>query len=100
MLQIEKRVTFLICFILLIAVFNVAITYVDCGEEGGYSQFFEYKCIRSIDLCIFLYEGWLIAFWGIVCGNCYWFDLCLVQQHFVCCVLIHLSLHCGSYPVV
>ena len=99
MLQIEKWVTFLIlAFILLIAVFNVV---------GSLSMLIVEKAIdikslknmgasNNLISRIFLYEGWLIAFFGIVSGIVVGMTLCLLQQHFG---LLRLSNVPGAYVV-
>ncbi len=99
MLQIEKWVTFLIlAFILLIAVFNVV---------GSLSMLIVEKLedIRSLRNMgasdrmisrIFLYEGWLITFIGIVAGIVTGLILCLLQQHFG---LLRLSDIPGAYII-
>ncbi|WP_332457004.1 FtsX-like permease family protein [Petrimonas sp.] len=99
MLQIEKWVTFLIlAFILLIAVFNVV---------GSLSMLIVEKTIdikslrnmganNNLISRIFLYEGWLIAFFGIVSGIVAGLTLCLLQQHFG---LLRLSNVPGAYVV-
>ncbi len=99
MLQIEKWVTFLIlAFILLIAVFNVV---------GSLSMLIveKKKDIRSLqhmgasnDLVsrVFLYEGWLITFIGIVAGIVLGLVLCLLQQHYG---LLRLSDVPGAYII-
>lgn len=45
---------------------------------------------------IFLYEGWLIAFWGIIVGIAVGLILCLIQQHFG---LLRLGDTPGAYIV-
>jgi ABC-type lipoprotein release transport system permease subunit len=99
MLQIEKWVTFLIlAFILLIAVFNVV---------GSLSMLIVEKTIdikslknmganNNLISRIFLYEGWLITFFGIVSGIVAGLTLCLLQQHFG---LLRLSNVPGAYVV-
>ena len=98
MLQIEKWVTFLIlAFILLIAVFNVASSlYADCGKEEDIRSFRNMGASDQLISRIFLYEGWLIAFWGIIVGIAVGLILCLIQQHFG---LLRLGDTPGAYIV-
>ncbi|WP_294080367.1 FtsX-like permease family protein [Proteiniphilum sp. UBA5384] len=99
MMQIEKWVTFLIMvFILLIAVFNLV---------GSLSMLIvekrdDIKSLRNMGASdrlishIFLYEGWLISFIGIISGIVTGLTLCLLQQHFG---LLRLSDTPGAYII-
>lgn len=85
MLQIEKWVTFLIlAFILLIAVFNVAgsLSMLIVEKKEDIWSFRNMGASNRLISTVFLYEGWLIAFLGIVVGIVIGLTLCLVQQHF------------------
>lgn len=99
MLQIEKWVTFLILvFIILIAVFNVvgslSMLIVEKNED--------IKSLKNMGANnnqisnIFLFEGWLISFLGIITGVFIGLTLCFLQQHFG---LLKLSDVPGAYIV-
>ena len=99
MLQIEKWVTFLIlAFILLIAVFNVAgsLSMLIVEKREDIRSFRNMGASDQLILRIFLYEGWLIAFFGIVSGIVIGLILCLVQQYFG---LLRLGDTPGAYIV-
>jgi len=99
MLQIEKWVTFLIlAFILLIAVFNVAgsLSMLIVEKREDIRSFRHMGASDQLISRIFLYEGWLIAFWGIIVGIAVGLILCLVQQHFG---LLRLGDTPGAYIV-
>lgn len=105
MLQIEKWVTFLIlAFILLIAVFNVvgSLSMLIVEKRGDIKSLTNMGASRSMVASIFMYEGWLITFIGIVAGIVVGLTLCLLQQYFG---FIRLSDTPGayiidSYPVI
>lgn len=85
MLQIEKWVTFLIlAFILLIAVFNVvgSLSMLIVEKEEDIRSLRNMGASNEMVSRIFLYEGWLITFIGIVAGIVVGLVLCLLQQHF------------------
>jgi len=85
MLQIEKWVTFLIlAFVLLIAVFNVvgSLSMLIVEKESDIRSLQHLGASNSLISRIFLYEGWLIAFIGIIGGIVVGLILCLLQQHF------------------
>ena len=99
MLQIEKWITFLILtFIMLIAGFNVvgslSMLFVDKKED--IETFRNMGASTKLISRIFLYEGWLIAFIGIVVGILIGIALCLLQQHFG---FLRLSDTPGAYIV-
>ncbi len=99
MLQIEKWVTFLIlAFILLIAVFNVAgsLSMLIVEKREDIRSFRNMGASDQLISRIFLYEGWLIAFWGIIVGIAVGLILCLIQQHFG---LLRLGDTPGAYIV-
>lgn len=99
MLQIEKWVTFLIlAFILLIAVFNVAgsLSMLIVEKREDIRSFRNMGASDQLISRIFLYEGWLIAFWGIIVGIAVGLILCLIQQHFG---LLRLGNTPGAYIV-
>lgn len=85
MLQIEKWVTFLIlAFILLIAVFNIvgSLSMLIVEKTADIKSLKNMGASNSLISRIFVYEGWLIAFWGIASGIVVGLVLCLLQQHF------------------
>ena len=99
MLQIEKWVTFLIlAFILLIAVFNVvgSLSMLIVEKTIDIKSLKNMGASNNLISRIFLYEGWLIAFFGIVSGIVVGMTLCLLQQHFG---LLRLSNVPGAYVV-
>ena len=105
MLQIEKWVTFLIlAFILLIAVFNVvgSLSMLIVEKKDDINSLTNMGASNSMIANIFMYEGWLITFIGIITGIVIGLILCLLQQHFG---FIRLSDTPGayiidSYPVI
>lgn len=85
MLQIEKWVTFLIlAFVLLIAVFNVvgSLSMLIVEKESDIRSLQHLGASNRLISQIFLYEGWLIAFIGIIVGIAVGLALCLLQQHY------------------
>ena len=85
MLQIEKWVTFFIlAFILIIAAFNVVgpLSILIIEKKN------DIKILKSMGAGdetiarIFLFEGWLISFTGIVIGVILGVGLSFLQQHF------------------
>lgn len=105
MLQIEKWVTFLIlAFILLIAVFNVvgSLSMLIVEKKDDINSLTNMGASKTMIANIFMYEGWLITFIGIIGGIAIGLVLCLLQQHFG---FIRLSDTPGayiidSYPVI
>ena len=99
MLQIEKWVTFLIlAFILLIAVFNVvgSLSMLIVEKREDIKSLQNMGAPNSLVSRIFLYEGWLITFIGIISGIVLGLMLCLLQQHFG---LLRLSNTPGAYII-
>jgi len=99
MLQIEKWVTFLIlAFILLIAVFNVvgSLSMLIVEKRDDIKSLQNMGASNSLVSRIFLYEGWLITFIGIISGIVLGLILCLLQQHFG---LLRLSNIPGAYII-
>jgi len=99
MLQVEKWVTFLIlAFILLIAVFNVvgSLSMLIVEKEEDIRGLRYMGASNELIARIFLYEGWLITFIGIVGGITMGLILCLLQQHFG---LLRLSDIPGAYII-
>ncbi len=99
MLQIEKWVTFLIlAFILLIAVFNVvgSLSMLIVEKEDDIKSLRNMGADNRIISNIFLFEGWLISFFGVISGIVVGLVLCLLQQYFG---FIRLSDVPGAYIV-
>lgn len=99
MLQIEKWVTFLIlAFILLIAVFNVvgSLSMLIVEKRDDIKSLQNMGASNSLVARIFLYEGWLITFIGILSGILLGLILTLLQQHFG---LLRLSNIPGAYII-
>lgn len=99
MLQIEKWVTFLIlAFILLIAVFNVvgSLSMLIVEKKADIRSLQHMGASNRLVTRIFLYEGWLITFIGILSGMVMGLLLCLLQQHFG---LLRLSDVPGAYII-
>ena len=99
MLQIEKWVTFLILvFILLIAVFNVvgSLSMLIVEKRADIRSLQHMGASNRLVARIFLYEGWLITFIGIISGMVAGLALCLLQQHFG---LLRLSNVPGAYII-
>lgn len=99
MMQIEKWVTFLIlAFILLIAVFNVvgSLSMLIVEKENDIASLRNMGANNKLIANIFLFEGWLITFFGIVAGIVMGLILCLIQQHFG---LLRLSDVPGAFVV-
>ncbi len=99
MMQIEKWVTFLIlAFILLIAVFNVvgSLSMLIVEKENDIASLRNMGANNKLIANIFLFEGWLITFFGIIAGIVMGLILCLIQQHFG---LLRLSDVPGAFVV-
>lgn len=99
MLQIEKWVTFLIlAFILLIAVFNVvgSLSMLIVEKQDDIQSLRNMGASDRMISRVFLYEGWLITFIGIVGGITIGLVLCLLQQHFG---ILRLSNTPGAYII-
>ncbi|MDD4010304.1 MAG: ABC transporter permease [Fermentimonas sp.] len=99
MLQVEKWVTFLIlAFILLIAVFNVvgSLSMLIVEKRDDINSLRNMGASNNLISRIFLNEGWLITFSGIIAGIVTGLALCLLQQHFG---FIRLSDTPGAYII-
>ena len=99
MLQIEKWVTFLIlAFILLIAVFNVvgSLSMLIVEKKDDIQSLRNMGAPNQMITRIFMYEGWLITFIGIIAGIVTGLILCLLQQYFG---FIRLSDVPGAYII-
>ncbi len=99
MIQIEKWVTFLIlAFILLIAVFNVvgSLSMLIVEKKEDITSLLNMGASNRLISRIFLYEGWMITFSGIISGIVIGLTICLLQQHFG---FIKLSNTPGTYII-
>ena len=85
MLQIEKWVTFLILsFILIIAAFNVVgpLSILIIEKKNDIRILKSMGATNETIAQIFLFEGWMISFFGIIVGLVLGVGLSYVQQHF------------------
>jgi len=85
MMNVEKWMTFLIlCFILLIAVFNVigSLSMLVVEKQKDVIILRNMGADNRLISRIFLFEGWLISIIGAIIGITLGFLLCLLQQHF------------------
>lgn len=99
MMQIEKWVTFLIMvFVLLIAVFNLvgSLSMLIVEKRDDIKSLQNMGASEQLISRIFLYEGWLISFIGIISGIITGLALCLLQQYFG---LLQLSDTPGAYII-
>ena len=101
--RIEKWITYLIlCFILLIALFNVigslSMLILEKKQDAGILKRLgaDHKTIRKV----FLYEGVMIAFLGAFSGILLGVLLCLLQQHFGLLRLGRGDFIVDAYPVL
>jgi ABC-type lipoprotein release transport system permease subunit len=91
-----------LCFILLIALFNVigslSMLILEKKQDAGILKRLgaDHKTIRKV----FLYEGVMIAFLGAFSGILLGVLLCLIQQHFGLLKLGSGNFIVGSYPVL
>lgn len=85
MMNIEKWMTFLIlCFILLIAVFNVvgSLSMLIVEKQKDVIMLRNMGAGNRLISSIFLFEGWLISIIGAIIGIAIGLILCLLQQYF------------------
>jgi ABC-type lipoprotein release transport system permease subunit len=85
MISIEKWVTFLmLCFILLIAVFNVigSLSMLIVDKQKDITTLRNLGANNRLISRIFLFEGWMISALGAVIGIALGILICLGQQHF------------------
>ena len=85
MMNIEKWVTYLIlCFILLIAVFNVigSLSMLMVEKQTNVITMRNMGADNRLISRIFLFEGWLISIIGAIIGIIIGLTLCLLQEHF------------------
>ena len=105
MMNIEKWMTFLIlCFILLIAVFNVigSLSMLVVEKQKDVITLRNMGADNSLISSIFLFEGWLISIIGAIIGIVLGLALCLLQQYFGLLRLGNVSgaFVVDAYPVV
>ncbi len=84
-MRIEKWITFLIlCFILLIASFNIigSLSMLIIEKNDDIRTLRDLGADNQLIKRIFLFEGWLIAIVGAVVGIVLGIVICLLQQHF------------------
>lgn len=100
--RMEKWITFLmLCFILIIALFNVvgslSMLILEKKEDAGILTRLgaDNRLIRQI----FLYEGWLIALSGALLGIALGAGLCFLQQHYGWLKLGDGNFIVSAYPV-
>lgn len=99
MLQIEKWVTFFILsFILIIAAFNVVgpLSILIIEKKNDIKILKSMGAANETIARIFLYEGWLISFFGILSGLFLGLGISFLQQHFG---LLKLGGTPGAYMV-
>jgi len=102
MMNIEKWMTFLIlCFILLIAVFNVigSLSMLMVEKQKDVITLRNMGADNRLISWIFLFEGWLISIFGAIAGIALGLLLCLLQQH-VGLLRMSGSFVVDTYPVV
>ena len=105
MMNIEKWMTFLIlCFILLIAAFNLigSLSMLIVEKQKDVITLQNLGASNRLISWIFIFEGWLISLIGAIAGIFLGLLLCLLQQHFG---LLQLGNTSGAfivdaYPVV
>ena len=99
MLQIEKWVTFFILsFILIIAAFNVVgpLSILIIEKKNDIKILKSMGAANETIARIFLFEGWLISFFGIIIGLILGLGISFLQQHFG---LLKLGGTPGAYMV-
>lgn len=101
-MKMEKWVTFLIlCFILLIASFNIigSLSMLIIDKQDDIATLSSLGASKKLIKRIFLFEGWMISLVGAVGGIVLGTILCLLQQHFGFLKMGN-SYIVNSYPVV
>ena len=104
MMQIEKWVVFLmLCFILLIAVFNVisSLSMLIIDKKENIQTLWNLGADSQLLSKIFLFEGWMIILFGVLAGTALGLLLCLGQQHYGWLTLgSGVDFAVSAYPVV
>ena len=99
MMQGEKWMIFLIlCFILLLALFNVigSLSMLMIEKKGDVCTLRNMGADDSLICRIFLFEGWMISGFGVLIGIIIGLALCLLQQEFG---LIKLGETAGAFVI-
>lgn len=99
MMQIEKWMTFLIlCFVLMIAVFNIigSLSMLILEKERDVATLRSLGANNQLIARIFLFEGWMISSMGAIIGVAIGLFLCLLQQEFG---LVKLSGTVGAFVI-
>lgn len=99
MMQGEKSMIFLIlCFILLLALFNVigSLSMLMIEKKGDVCTLRNMGADDSLICRIFLFEGWMISGFGVLIGIIIGLALCLLQQEFG---LIKLGETAGAFVI-
>jgi ABC-type lipoprotein release transport system permease subunit len=84
-MKIEKWITYLIlCFILLIASFNIigSLSMLIIDKKGDIETLRDLGADNQLIKRVFLFEGWMISAVGALAGIALGTILCLLQQHF------------------
>ena len=103
MMQIEKWVTFLVlCFILLIAVFNViaSLSMLIVEKKEDVRTMRNLGADSRLISKVFLFEGWMIVTLGVLSGIVLGVLLCLAQHHYGWLKLGAGDFVVNAYPVV
>jgi len=99
MVQIEKRVSYLmLCFVLVLALFNVlgSLAILMTEKEDDVVKLRSLGADDKLINSIFLFEGWMISLFGAIIGIVTGIALCLIQQYFG---LIPLGKTAGTFIV-
>ena len=100
--RMEKWITYLmLCFILLIALFNVigSLSMLILEKKKDAKVLSSLGATQQDIKQIFLCEGWMIAFLGAMAGIALGILLCLLQQHFGILQLGDGSFIVQAYPI-
>ena len=100
--RMEKWITYLmLCFILLIALFNVigSLSMLILEKKKDAKVLSSLGATQQDIKQIFLCEGWMIAFLGAMAGIVLGILLCLLQQHFGILQLGDGSFIVQAYPI-
>lgn len=99
MMQVEKAITFLIlCFILVIALFNLAgsLSMLMNEKQDDVRTLRNMGADENLVKRIFLFEGWMISGFGALIGICLGLVLCFLQIRFG---LIRLGQAAGTFII-
>jgi len=101
-MKAERLAIFVILtFILIIASFNIigSLTMLIIEKEHDIEILKSLGANNSLIKKIFIFEGWLISFLGVVAGLALGFFVCFIQQHYGIIKLSGDSLLIDTYPV-